>query len=111
MASPKIALLIVIAFSAVTVLADIFIKRAADRQQMLSFDFALGAVLYALSAVGWFYALQSMKLSTLGGVYSLTTVVLVVISGIVFFGESLTIVEYAVIIVAVAAIVALWRFL
>lgn len=109
MSETRIALIIVIVLSVLSVLADVLIKRAADKNQMLSLDFVLGATIYGLSGFGWFYALRSLKLATLGGVYALSTLVLVVISGIVFFREKLSLLEYGIVAMAVVCIFILWQ--
>jgi len=111
MTEQRIGIIIVLAFSVLTVIADILIKRASDKSQLLSISFAVGALIYGLSAFGWFYALKSLKLATLGGIYSLTTVVLIVLSGVVFFGERLNTAEYAVVVMSLISIAALWRYL
>ena len=111
MTETRIALLIVLGFSALTVLADILIKKASDQNQLWSAFFVGGALIYGLSAFGWFYALRSLNLATLGGVYSLSTVILVALAGVFLFGEKLQVTEYAILIVAVIAIAVLWRVL
>ena len=111
MTETRIALLIVLGFSALTVLADILIKKASDQNQLWSAFFVGGALIYGLSAFGWFYALRSLNLATLGGVYSLSTVILVALAGVFLFGEKLQVAEYAILIVAVIAIAVLWRVL
>lgn len=111
MTETRIAILIVIGFSALTVLADVLIKKAADQNTILGGFFAAGAAVYALSAFGWFYALRSLNLATLGGIYSLSTVVMIALAGVVFFNEKLTPVEIVVLCVAVLSVVALWRLL
>lgn len=111
MTETKIALMIVIAMSAVTVAADILIKKAADLNQLLSVYFVAGAIVYGLPSFGWFHALRSLNLATLGGVYSLSTVLMLVLSGVIFFGEQLRPVEIVVVCVSILSIVALWRFL
>lgn len=111
MTETKIAILIVIGLSALTVAADVLIKKAADINQMLSASFVAGALIYGFSSFGWFQALRTLNLATLGGVYSLSTVLMLVLSGVVFFGEQLKPVEIAVVIVSLISIFALWRFL
>lgn len=111
MTETRIALLIIFVFSAVTVLADVFIKKAADQNQLFSFNFVIGAFLYGVSAFGWFYAFRSLNMATVGGVYALATVILIAGVGIIFFREQLQIVEFAVLAVAVISIIALWRML
>lgn len=111
MTEARIALIIVFVLSALTVLADVLIKKASDQNQLWSAFFVGGAFIYGLSAFGWFYALRSLNLATLGGIYSLSTVILIALAGVVFFQERLQTVEIVVIGVAVLSIIALWRVL
>lgn len=111
MTEERIAFLIVVGLSVLTVLADILIKKAADANQIFSVFLLGGALIYGFSAFGWFYALRSINLATLGGIYSLTTVLLLVLSGIVFFDERLRPAEIGVILMAFVSILWLWRFL
>lgn len=111
MTETRIAILIIFGLSALTVLADVLIKKAADQNALFSFNFAAGALIYGVSAAGWFYALRALNLATVGGVYALSTVILIAIAGIVFFREQLQMVELAVLAVAVLSIIALWRML
>lgn len=111
MTETRIALLIILGFSALTVLADVLIKKAADQNQILSPYFVGGALIYGLSAIGWFYAFRALNMATVGGVYALATVILIALVGIVMFKEQLQPVEYAVLSVAVLSILALWRML
>ena len=111
MTETRIALLIVLGFSFFTVVADVLIKKASDQNQLWSAFFLGGALIYGLSAFGWFYALRSLNLATLGGVYSLSTVIMVAFAGVVFFQERLQTVEIVVLVVAVISIITLWRVL
>ena len=111
MTETRIALLIVFGFSALTVLADVLIKKASDQNQLWSAFFVAGALIYGLSAFGWFYALRSLNLATLGGVYSLSTVVMIALAGVVLFQEKLQPAEIGVLVVAVISIIVLWRVL
>lgn len=111
MSETRIALLIVFALSALTVVADVLIKKASDQNQLWSGFFLMGALIYGLSAFGWFYALRSLNLATLGGVYSLSTVVMIAAAGVVFFQEKLQPAEILVLVVALISIIVLWRVL
>lgn len=111
MGETKVAILIVLFFSAVTVVADVLIKKASDQNQLWSIFFFGGAILYGLSAFGWFYALRTLNLATLGGIYSLSTLILLVLAGVLFFQEKLSTLELSVLGIAIGSIVLLWRFL
>jgi drug/metabolite transporter (DMT)-like permease len=111
MTETRIAILVVLAFSGLTVLADVLIKKAADQNHLWSIFFLFGALIYGLSAFGWFYALRTINLATLGGIYSLSTVVMIALAGVFVFNEKLATVEYVVLGMSIVSIVALWRLL
>ncbi|MEM6622792.1 MAG: hypothetical protein AAF674_11235 [Pseudomonadota bacterium] len=111
MTETRLAILIVFVFSALTVLADVLIKKASDQNQLWSPYFIAGALIYGMSAFGWFYALRVLNLATLGGIYSLATVVMIALAGVLIFQEKLQIVEIAVLAMALLSIVMLWRLL
>ena len=103
--------LIVIFLAGVGVLGDYFIKEAgAGTKYILYGPFILGMVIYALTAVGWFYVMKHMKLGVLGMFYSLTTVILLAIVGAIFFRERLTMFDLVGISLGIASIIILARF-
>ena len=56
-----------IILSIVTVLADMFVKQASLQAGFLGWKpLVIGCIIYALTGVGWFYVLRSIKLSTSG---------------------------------------------
>lgn len=86
--APIILISIVIAL--VTVLGDWLIKIASQQERTLANPWFLGGVLvYAACAFVWVYAMQHMKLATLGVVSSLGTIVLLTVLGSLAFGETL----------------------
>ncbi|MEM0988043.1 MAG: transporter [Pseudomonadota bacterium] len=111
MTETRLAIIIVFVFSALTVLADVLIKKASDQNQLWSPYFIAGALIYGTSAFGWFYALRVLNLATLGGIYSLATVVMIALAGVLIFKEKLQVVEIAVLAMALLSIVMLWRLL
>jgi len=60
-----IALLIALSLSAVTVLADYFVKKASLENTIWNKWLVFGAVIYGLTAIGWVFVMKGMKLSTL----------------------------------------------
>ena len=101
----------IVALSLVCVLADYFIKRAADSAHLIvNRHFAIGTALYALSAFGWVFVLRHAKLATIGAIYSVVLVVGLALLGVVVFRESITPTEYVGLGCAVAALMLLSRF-
>lgn len=103
----------IIFLSILTVLGDFFIKLGADSGKSVfqSKWFFAGALLYALSAFGWFYVMKYVKLSSLGVLYSITTALLLVAVGVFYFKESLNLYEVLGVVVALGSIFLLARFL
>ena len=94
----------------VTVLADYYLKLAADRPESFSvWPFWAGAVLYAASAFGWVLAMKHLSLAAIGVYYSMLTILLLTALGVVVFRETLGPREWAGIACALAAIVLMAR--
>ncbi|MEM7751966.1 MAG: hypothetical protein AAF230_01045 [Pseudomonadota bacterium] len=75
-------------FTALVVIAgDIFIKIAADRATLASAHMALGAALYAASAVLWFFAMRYVSLGQAAVAYSMLTLVALFLIGALGFDE------------------------
>lgn len=101
-------LLISFAIAAVTVLGDWLIKIASQQERTLANPwFVSGVVVYAACAFVWVYAMQHMKLATLGVVSSLGTIVLLTALGSCAFGETLNRHEIAGLMFAGMAVVLL----
>jgi small multidrug resistance pump len=105
------AVLVTIAFSVVGVLGDYFLKLASSRPQPLrAGSFYLGFALYASTAFGWVYVMRHLKLATISVLYSISMVLLLTAIGVGVFRESLSYYEVAGILMAVASLVLLMRF-
>ncbi len=98
-------LLLLVAVSGLTFLGDWAIKLASERDaQPMSAVFILGATLYALPAVGWFYLMRSHSLATIGVLYSASTVLLLVALGVLVFREAFTWREALGVVLALSAV-------
>src|SRR3954471_3484317 len=111
MGTRTLAVLITIAFSVIGVLGDYFLKLASAREQPLRTSwFYLGFALYASTAFGWVYVMRHLKLATISVLYSVSMVLLLTAIGVGVFRESLSYYEVAGIVMAVASLVLLMRF-
>lgn len=111
MSRATLAVIVTIAFSAVGVLGDYFLKLASSRPQpLVSGWFYLGFALYASTAFGWVFVMRHLKLATISVVYSVSMILLLTAVGVVMFREALNYFELAGIVLAVAALVLLMRF-
>lgn len=83
-------------FTALIVIAgDFALKVAADAGHSISSTYvAIGALLYAVSAFFWFYAMHHVTLAQAGVAYSMLTLVALALIGAVWFGEHLHAREY-----------------
>ena len=105
-----LAILVTVAFSAIGVVGDYFLKLASNREQPLRTGwFYLGFALYASTAFGWVFVMRHLKLATISVVYSVSMVLLLTALGVVVFRESLNAYEWAGLACAVASLVLLMR--
>jgi small multidrug resistance pump len=105
-----LAVLVTIGFSAFGVLGDYFLKRASLQDcPVQTGSFAIGFTVYASTAFGWLFVMRYMKLGTIGVVYSMSLIVLLTLTGVFVFGESINRYEILGIILALAALVLLIR--
>jgi drug/metabolite transporter (DMT)-like permease len=106
-----LAVIVTVAFSAIGVIGDYFLKLASTREQPLRTGwFYLGFALYASTAFGWVFVMKHLKLATISVLYSVSMILLLTGVGVVMFRESLNYFELAGIILAIAALVLLMRF-
>jgi small multidrug resistance pump len=107
----SLAVVVTIAFSIVGVVGDYLLKRASEaKNPMLSRWFYVGFVVYASTAFGWVFVMRHMKLATIGGVYSVSMVLLLTVVGIVVFREPINRYEVAGLAMAVGSLILLIRF-
>lgn len=104
--------IIIVAFLAVVgVIGDFFIKLSGHGPKFMDVKwFVIGSLVYISTIAGWFYVMKHIKLSSLGVIYSLTTVLLLVAIGVFYFHEKLNIYEIVGIITAIVSVILLSRF-
>ena len=106
-----LAVLVTVAFSAVGVLGDYFLKVASAQEHSLrSPAFYVGFVVYASTAFGWLFVMKHLKLGTIGVLYSVSMILLLTTVGVAVFGEKLSYPEIAGLLLALASLVLLVRF-
>ncbi|MFD2175060.1 hypothetical protein [Rhodobacter lacus] len=97
---------ILAAVTAATLVADYLIKLASTQSHGLTSPiFLLGAVIYGLGGIGWFFLMRSHSLASVGVIYSAATILLLAGLGIVVFHEPFGWRETLGIGLAVAAVV------
>ena len=103
--------ILVILLSLVGILGDYFLKLAGADKSYVNYKFlSLGVLIYGLLAVGWFFALRYIKLSTIGVPYSLTIIIALALMGYFFFNETLSVYEVSGIAIGIVSILLLYRF-
>jgi small multidrug resistance pump len=106
-----LAVLVTVAFSAVGVLGDYFLKLAsAQDAPFRSLAFYVGFAVYASTAFGWLFVMKHLKLGTIGVLYSVSMILLLTTVGVAVFGEKLSYPELAGLLLALASLVLLVRF-
>lgn len=98
--------LILTVVTALTLAGDYFIKLASGNQDGLaSTAFLLGAALYALPSIGWFFLMRSHSLAAIGVYYSAAVLVLLAALGYLVFKETLGAREIVGLSLALASVV------
>lgn len=91
--------------------ADYLLKIASlESRPIANWWFLSGSVIYLMSAFGWVHVMPHIKLSSLGLVYSLCTVIFLAGLGVFAFGETLSRNEVAGLVLGVVSIILLARF-
>lgn len=104
-------ILFVVLISLVGVLGDYILKLAGSGSKYVDVKlFVIGTIVYASTAVGWFFVLKHIKLGSLGLIYATTTIIALSIVGMVFFKESYTPYEITGLLLGLISIILLARF-
>jgi drug/metabolite transporter (DMT)-like permease len=112
MEKTSLAIVATVGLSVFGVTGDYLLKLASRRETpLLSWWFVLGFMMYSSTAFGWVFIMRYLKLATIGVVYAMTTILLLALVGVLFLGESLRWQEVLGIVLALATIGLLARFL
>ena len=105
------AILVAIGLSAVGVLADYLLKLASQHSPSVASKwFWLGLIVYAGMAAGWVYVMRHLSFAQLGVVYSVSTVLLLTLVGVLVLREPLRGAELIGACMAVGSLMLLARF-
>lgn len=103
--------LIGIGLSIITVFGDGLIKEASLQKGFAGWQMLImGAVIYGLTAFGWFFVMRRIKLSTLGVLYGVSCIIFLALVSVFFFKEKLNPMEIFGIILAIISLLILARF-
>lgn len=110
MADNTKSILVVVFLSAFTVLGDYFLKLASQNERPFTTKYFLaGAMTYTSGAFGWVWVMRHLKLSHIGVVFSVSTVLFLGLLGILGFQERLRGTESLGIALGVASLILLGR--
>lgn len=106
-----VAFLIGIGLSVITVLGDVLVKHASLQSAFSGWRaLILGALIYGVTAFGWFFVMRKIKLSTLGVLYAVSCVVFLTLVSVFYFKEKIHPIEIFGIALAIISLVILSRF-
>jgi drug/metabolite transporter (DMT)-like permease len=111
MTAHSLAIGVTLFFSFVGVVGDYFLKLASSHEvPWRTRWFLIGFAVYSSTAFGWVFVMKHLKLATIGVFYSVAMIVLLTLVGTLGFGERLSAVEVAGILMGVGALLLLSRF-
>ncbi|MEM8728884.1 MAG: EamA family transporter [Pseudomonadota bacterium] len=94
----------------VVIAGDFILKLAADGDKPAWSGLVMvGAAIYAVSALFWFFAMRHVTLAQAGVAYSMLTLLALCLIGVTYFGERLETREFLGIACALAAMVLMVR--
>ena len=100
-----------IGLALVTALGDALIKSASGKFGFSGWkQLVLAAIIYAGTAIGWFFVLRKIKLSSGVMIYTLSLILFVVLFSVFYFKEDIKPIEYFGITMAVSSLIILSRF-
>ncbi|MBI2473436.1 transporter [Candidatus Uhrbacteria bacterium] len=103
--------LIIALLAVMSAFGDLFIKLAGQGPKFIDLKwFIIGAVLYTSTIFGWFYVMKHIELSSVGVIYAIMTILLLVTIGVVYFHEKLNGYEIVGSLIAIVSIILLSRF-
>jgi len=92
--------------------ADGFLKQASLQTAFKGWKWlVLGMLFYILTALGWFLLLKKAKLSTLGALYSVSSLVFLALLSIFYFKEKLSPMELVGFGLAVVSMIILAKYI
>ena len=105
------AIVLAVALSALAVFGDWLLKLASLKTGFSGWKLlVIGAVVYGVGAVGWFFIFRAIKLSTVGVVYGVSVLLLLVALSVFVFKEGLNVYEGIGVVMAIGSIVLMSRF-
>lgn len=106
-----IPLIISVGLALIGVVGDSLIRRAGAGPKFVDLRwFTIGSVVYISTIFGWFFVMKYLKFSTIGVFYGVSSLLFLVIAGIIFFHERPNPIEIIGIGLAIISMVLLGRY-
>ncbi len=106
-----LSILLGIILSLIVVFGDYLIKLASMQNGFSGwYLLMLGAIIYGLTGIGWFFVMRHLKLSTIGVVFGMSCLIALTLVSIFYFNEHINSYEIFGIILAIISIIILARF-
>lgn len=107
----SIILLLSLGLSVITIFGDFLLKNASLKSGSGGWLLLIiGCVLYGLTGLGWFFLMREAKLSTLGVIYSVAMIIGLTVLSVFIFREKITPMEIVGVVLAIVAVMILYRF-
>lgn len=106
-----IPLIVSVVLAFIGVVGDAFIRRAGAGPKFMDVKwFVIGSVVYTSTIIGWFFVMKYLKFSTIGVFYGVSTLLFLVVAGILFYNERPNVAEITGIGFAVISMILLGRY-
>lgn len=93
-----------------TAFGDSLIKKAGQPKDTNIIYLLTGLAVYCATGIIWFFIYKKTEFSTVGSIYGVATVLVFALVGVFYFKETVTLVEFVGMVMAVASILILSKF-
>lgn len=95
----------------IAVIGDVFIKKATQAKGTeVYLLLTVAAIFYVLNSISFYFVYKTMKLSTIGVVYAISTIIMFAFVGVLIFKEKIALQEVIGIILAITSVVLMSKF-
>ncbi len=100
---------LLLAVTAATLAGDFFLKRAADTGDgVWSHSLGAGALLYGITAIGWFHLMRWNSLTTIAVLFAASTVIGLTAMGAIIYAEKFGMREFVGTAMALGAVIVVY---
>lgn len=105
---PKLLFIVFLSF--IGVIGDTLLKAAGTGFKIRAGLFIAGVLIYSSTAIGWYFALKHVKMTEVGSVYGVSTILMLTAVSYFIFNEAMGMREVLGILAGILSIVLLARF-